>query len=53
MKYLDEYRDPVLARKLLAEIHRIGDLWLKHKDAARLAESIAKKNVEEKHSGAT
>jgi hydrogenase expression/formation protein HypD len=24
VKYLDEYRDPVLARKLLAEIHRIA-----------------------------
>ena len=23
MKYLDEYRDPVLARKLMAEIHRV------------------------------
>jgi hydrogenase expression/formation protein HypD len=22
VKYLDEYRDPVLAKKLLAEIHR-------------------------------
>jgi RNA-directed DNA polymerase len=36
-----------LSRIQLTEIHRIGDLWLKHKDGARLAETIAKKNVEE------
>ncbi len=36
-----------LTRPEIVEIHRIGDLWLKHKDAARLAESIAHKNVEE------
>jgi retron-type reverse transcriptase len=37
----------LLSRDEIVEIHRIGDLWLKHKDAARLAESIAHKNVEE------
>jgi len=37
----------MLTRAEIVEIHRLGDLWLKHKDAARLAESIAKKNVEE------
>jgi hypothetical protein len=36
-----------LSREEIVEIHRIGDLWLKHKHAASLAESIAKKNVEE------
>lgn len=37
----------LLNRQELVEIHRVGDLWLRHKDAARLAESIAHKNVEE------
>lgn len=36
-----------LTRPEIVEIHRVGDLWLKHKDAARLAESIAHRNVEE------
>ncbi len=36
-----------LSRPELVEIHRVGDLWLRHKDGARLAESIANRNVEE------
>ncbi|MBX7192055.1 MAG: reverse transcriptase family protein [Sandaracinaceae bacterium] len=35
-----------LSRAEIVEIHRVGDLWLRHKDAARLTESIAHKNVE-------
>ncbi len=31
----------------IAEIHRIGDLWLKHHDAARMAEIAAKKSAAE------
>jgi RNA-directed DNA polymerase len=37
----------LLSRAQITEIHRIGDLWLRHKDGARLAESVAAKNVEE------
>ena len=37
----------LLTRAQISEIHRVGDLWLKHKDSARLAETLARKNVEE------
>lgn len=36
-----------LSRAELVEIHKVGDAWLRRKDAARLAESIAGRNVEE------
>ena len=35
-----------LTREQLAEIHRVGDLWLRHKDAARLAETLAHKSLQ-------
>jgi retron-type reverse transcriptase len=37
----------LLTRAELTKIHEVGDAWLRHKDAARLAASIAKRNVEE------
>lgn len=37
----------LLTRAQITEIHRIGDLWLEHKDSARLADTLARKNVEE------
>ncbi|AKF09218.1 reverse transcriptase family protein [Sandaracinus amylolyticus] len=37
----------LLTRAQLVEIHRVGDEWLKHKDAPRLAQSRAAKNAEE------
>ncbi|GAB4211974.1 MAG: hypothetical protein OHK0013_34180 [Sandaracinaceae bacterium] len=36
-----------LTRAELTKIHEVGDAWLRHKDAARLAASIATRNVEE------
>jgi retron-type reverse transcriptase len=36
-----------LTRVELTKIHEVGDAWLRHKDAARLAASIATRNVEE------
>lgn len=36
-----------LSRDELVEIHRVGNLWLRHRDAVRLAESLAQRNVEE------
>ncbi|MFP2907173.1 reverse transcriptase family protein [Pyxidicoccus sp. 3LFB2] len=35
-----------LNQKQLAEIHRVGDLWLKHHDAHRLASALASKTAE-------
>lgn len=35
-----------LTREQLAEIHRVGDLWLKHKDADRLASTLAAKTAD-------
>ncbi|MFP2930917.1 reverse transcriptase family protein [Pyxidicoccus sp. 3LG] len=35
-----------LTREQLAEIHRVGDLWLKHHEADRLASAIASKTAE-------
>ncbi|MGC4093832.1 MAG: reverse transcriptase family protein [Polyangiaceae bacterium] len=32
----------LLSREQIREIHRVGDLWLKHHDAVRLAEALAK-----------
>ncbi len=36
-----------LTRKQLTEIHRIGDLWLRHREAAKLAEAAAQHSVDE------
>ena len=35
-----------LTREQLAEIHRVGDLWLKHHEANRLASSLAAQTAE-------
>jgi retron-type reverse transcriptase len=36
----------LLTEAQIAEIHRIGDMWLKHHEAARLAKTAAAKTVE-------
>ncbi len=48
MKYLDEYRDPVLARKLMAEIHRVttGD-WTLMEVCGGQTHTIVKQGIDE------
>jgi retron-type reverse transcriptase len=36
----------LLTREQIREIHRVGDLWLKHHDAVRLAEAVAKQKAD-------
>lgn len=36
-----------LTQEQLAEIHRVGDLWLKHKESASLAAAIASKTADD------
>ena len=48
MKYLDEYRDPVLARKLLAEIHRITTRpWTLMEVCGGQTHTIVKQGIDE------
>src|SRR5690606_34658651 len=37
----------LLTEEELAEIHRVGDLWLAHRDGARLAKAKAQKSADE------
>ncbi|WP_437993568.1 reverse transcriptase family protein [Sorangium sp. So ce145] len=37
----------LLTEAQLAEIHRVGDLWLRHKDAAALAGTVAARSADE------
>ncbi|WP_438036130.1 reverse transcriptase family protein [Sorangium sp. So ce204] len=37
----------LLTEAQLAEIHRVGDLWLRHKDAASLAGTVAARSADE------
>jgi retron-type reverse transcriptase len=37
----------LLTEEQIDEIHRVGDLWLKHHEAARLAGTVAKKRADE------
>ena len=48
MKYLDEYRDPVLARKLLGEIHRITTRsWTLMEVCGGQTHTIVKQGIDE------
>ncbi len=48
MKYLDEYRDPVLARKLMAEIHRITTRpWTLMEVCGGQTHTIVKQGIDE------
>lgn len=48
MRYLDEYRDPVLARKLLAEIHRITTRpWTLMEVCGGQTHTIVKQGIDE------
>ena len=48
MKYLDEYRDPVLAKKLLAEIHRITTRpWTLMEVCGGQTHTIVKQGIDE------
>jgi hydrogenase expression/formation protein HypD len=48
MKYLDEYRDPVLARQLLAEIHRITTRpWTLMEVCGGQTHTIVKQGIDE------
>jgi len=48
VKYLDEYRDPVLARKLLAEIHRITTRpWTLMEVCGGQTHTIVKQGIDE------
>ncbi len=48
MKYLDEYRDPVLAKKLLAEIHRITTRpWTMMEVCGGQTHTIVKQGIDE------
>ncbi len=48
MRYLDEYRDPVLARKLLAEIHRITTRpWTMMEVCGGQTHTIVKQGIDE------
>jgi hydrogenase expression/formation protein HypD len=48
MKYLDEYRDPALARKLLAEIHRITTRpWTLMEVCGGQTHTIVKQGIDE------
>lgn len=48
MKYLDEYRDPVLAKKLLAEIHRITTKpWTLMEVCGGQTHTIVKQGIDE------
>ena len=48
VKYLDEYRDPVLAKKLLAEIHRITTRpWTLMEVCGGQTHTIVKQGIDE------
>ena len=48
MKYLDEYRDPVLAKQLLAEIHRITTRpWTLMEVCGGQTHTIVKQGIDE------
>jgi hydrogenase expression/formation protein HypD len=48
VKYLDEYRDPVLARKLMAEIHRIATRpWTLMEVCGGQTHTIVKQGIDE------
>jgi hydrogenase expression/formation protein HypD len=48
MKYLDEYRDPVLARKLMAEIHRVTTRpWTLMEVCGGQTHTIVKQGIDE------
>ncbi len=48
MKYLDEYRDPVLARKLMAEIHRVATRpWTLMEVCGGQTHTIVKQGIDE------
>ena len=48
MKYLDEYRDPVLAKKLIAEIHRITTRpWTLMEVCGGQTHTIVKQGIDE------
>ncbi len=48
MKYLDEYRDPVLAKKLLAEIHRVTTRpWTLMEVCGGQTHTIVKQGIDE------
>ena len=48
MKYLDEYRDPVLARKLVAEIHRVTTRpWTLMEVCGGQTHTIVKQGIDE------
>ena len=48
MKYLDEYRDPVLARKLMTEIHRIATRpWTLMEVCGGQTHTIVKQGIDE------
>lgn len=48
MKYLDEYRDPVLARRLLAEIHRVATRpWTLMEVCGGQTHTIVKQGIDE------
>ena len=52
MKYLDEYRDPVLAKKLLAEIHRITTRpWTLMEVCGGQTHTIVKQGIDEAAAG--
>ena len=48
MKYLDEYRDPILARKLMAEIHRVTTRpWTLMEVCGGQTHTIVKQGIDE------